>query len=67
MLGLLRSPDTGWARLTLPQPVGEGRVQNVAEQFGVLAQFEDDLNVVFEENPPPLKKALADVYYLSQP
>jgi hypothetical protein len=67
MPGLPRRPDTSWARLTLAQPIGEGRVQDVAEQFGVLVEFEDDLHLVFEGNPVLLKKALADVYYLSQP
>jgi hypothetical protein len=67
MLGLPRCPDTGWTRLTLLQPVGEGRVRDVAEQFGVLVEFEDDLHLVFEGNPSLLKKALADIYYLSQP
>jgi len=65
--GLPKRPDEGWARLTLPQAIGEGRVQDVAEQFGVLVEFEDDLHLVFEGNPSLVKKALADVYYLSQP
>jgi len=65
--GLPRGPNAGWARLTLPQPIGEGRVQDVAEQFGVLVEFEDDLHLVFEGKPSLVKKALADVYYLSQP
>jgi hypothetical protein len=65
--GLPRHPNEGWARLTLRQPIGEGRVQDVAEQFGVLIEFEDDLHLVFEGNPSLVKKALADVYYLSQP
>ena len=65
--GLPRSPGSGWARLTLQQPIGEGRVQDVAEQFGVLVAFEDDLHLVFEGEPSLVKKALADVYYLSQP
>ena len=65
--GLPRRPNEGWARLTLPQPIGEGRVQDVAEQFGVLVEFEDDLHLVFEGKPSLVKKALADVYYLSQP
>lgn len=65
--GLPRRPNEGWARLTLPQPIGEGRVQDVAEQFGVLVEFEDDLHLIFEGNPSLVKKALADVYYLSQP
>jgi len=66
-LGLPRSPGSGWARLTLQQPIGEGRVQDVAEQFGVLVEFEDDLHLVFEGEPSLVKKALADIYYLSQP
>jgi hypothetical protein len=65
--GLPRRSNEGWARLTLPQPVGEGRVQDVAEQFGVLVEFEDDLHLVFEGKPSLVKKALADIYYLSQP
>ena len=65
--GLPRNPGSGWARLTLQQPIGEGRVQDVAEQFGVLVEFEDDLHLVFEGEPYLVKKALADIYYLSQP
>ena len=65
--GLPRNPGSGWARLTLQQPIGEGRVQDVAEQFGVLVEFEDDLHLVFEGEPYLVKRALADVYYLSQP
>jgi hypothetical protein len=65
--GLPKGSNEGWARLTLAQPVGEGRVQDVAEQFGVLVEFEDDLHLVFEGKPSLVKKALADVYYLSQP
>jgi len=64
--GLPRSPGSSWARLTLQQPVGEGRVQDVAEQFGVLVEFEDDLHLVFEGEPYLVKKALADIYYISQ-
>jgi len=65
--GLPRSPSSGWAMLTLQQPIGEGRVQDVAEQFGVLVEFEDDLHLIFEGERSLVKKALADVYYLSQP
>jgi hypothetical protein len=65
--GLPRRTSEGWARLTLSQPVGEGRVQDVAEQLGVLVEFEDDLHLVFEGKPSLVKKALADVYFLSQP
>jgi hypothetical protein len=61
-----RNPRTGWARLTLDQPVGEGRVQDVAEQFGVLVEFEDDLHLIFEGDPSLVKKALADVYFISR-
>lgn len=63
---LPRNPKTGWARLTLDQPVGEGRVQDVAEQFGVLVEFEDDLHLIFEGDPSLVKKALADVYFISR-
>ncbi len=65
--GLPRNSSIGWARLTLQQPIGEGRVQDVAEQFGVLVEFEDDFHLVFEGEPSLVKKALADVYCLSQP
>ncbi len=65
--GLPRDPSEGWARLTLQQAIGEGRVQDVAEQFGVLVEFEDDLHLVFEGEPSLVKKALADIYFLSQP
>jgi hypothetical protein len=64
--GIPRNPKSGWARLTLQQPIGEGRVQDVAEQFGVLVEFEDDLHLIFEGEPSLVKKALADTYYLSQ-
>ena len=65
--GRPRNASTEWARLTLQQPIGEGRVQDVAEQFGVLVEFEDDLHLVFWGEPSLVKKALADVYFLSQP
>ena len=64
--GLPRSPRTGWARLTLQHPIGEGRVQDVAEQFGVLVEFEDDVHLVFDGEPSLVKKAMTDIYYLSQ-
>jgi len=65
--GLPRDPTTEWARLTLQQPVGQERAKDVAEQFGVLVEFEDDLHLVFEGEPLQVRRALADVYYLSQP
>lgn len=65
--GLPRDPTTEWVRLTLQQPIGAERVKDVAEQFGVLVEFEDSLHFVFEGEPSLVKKALADVYYLSQP
>ena len=65
--GLPRNASTEWARLTLQQPIGEGRVQDVAEQFGVLVEFEDDLHLIFRGEPSLVKKAVADVYFISQP
>lgn len=65
--GLPKGPRTGWARLTLQRPIGEGRVQDVAEQFGVLVEFEDDLHLVFDGEPSMVKRAMTDIYYLSQP
>lgn len=64
--GLPRGSGSAWARLTLQQVIGEGRVQEVAEQFGVLVEFEDDLHLIFEGEPSRVRKALADVFYLSQ-
>lgn len=65
--GLPRDPTTGWTRLTLEQPIGEERAKDIAEQFGVIIEFEDNLHITFEGEPMPVKKALADVYFLSQP
>ncbi len=65
--GIPRNPKIGWARLTLLQPIGEGRAQDVAEQYGVLLEFEDDLHLVVYGEPSLVRKALADFHYLSQP
>jgi hypothetical protein len=65
--GIPRNPKMGWARLTLLKPVGEGRAQDVAEQYGVLIEFEDDLHLVIDGEPSLVRKALADIHYLSQP
>jgi len=65
--GLPKDPTTEWTRLTLEQPIGEERAKDVAEQFGVIVEFEDNLHMILEGEPLLVKQALADVYYLSQP
>jgi hypothetical protein len=43
---LPKDPEEGWVRLTLQKPIAEERVQDVAEQFGVIIEFKNDLHIL---------------------
>ena len=63
--GLPRDVEEGWVRLTLQKPIAEERVQDVAEQFGVIIEFEDELHIIIGGRKASVKKAVKDVYELS--
>jgi len=63
--GLPRDLEKGWIRLTLQNPVAEERVQDVAEQFGVVIEFKDDSRLMITGWGDSVKKAAADIYELS--
>jgi len=63
--GLPRDPERGWIRLTIPKPIAEERVQDVAEQFGVIIEFKDDHHISIIGQESAVRKATIDVYELS--
>ena len=63
--GLPRDLETEWVRLTLQKPIAEERAQDVAEQFGVIIEFENDFQVVIRGKRTSVKKAAKDIYELS--
>jgi len=63
--GLPKDLEEGWMRLTLPKPVAEERVQDVAEQFGVIIEFEDDFHIVIHGRKTLVKKVAQDIHDLS--
>ncbi|MDH5701510.1 MAG: DUF2096 domain-containing protein [Candidatus Bathyarchaeota archaeon] len=63
--GLPRDVEEGWVRLTLQKPIGEERVQDVAEQFGVIVEFKDEFHIIISGRKASVKKAVRDVYELS--
>ena len=63
--GLPRDVEEGWVRLTLQKPIGEERVQDVAEQFGVIVEFIDEFRIIISGRKASVKKAVKDVYELS--
>jgi len=62
---LPRDLERGWIRLTLPKAIAEERVQDVAEQFGVIIEFEDDCHVVIRGRKTLVKKVAQDIHDLS--
>ena len=63
--GLPKDLGKGWVRLTLPKPIAEERVQDVAEQAGVIVDFEDDLHIIISGGKSSIKRAAQNVYDLS--
>jgi hypothetical protein len=63
--GLPKDLEKGWIRLTLPKPIAEERVQDVAEQFGVIIEFEDDFHIVVRGRKTLIKKVAQDIHDLS--
>lgn len=63
--GLLTHLKKGWIRLTLQKPIAEERVQEVAEQFGVTIEFENDHHLVITGGRGSVKKAAHEIYSLS--
>lgn len=63
--GLPRGPEEGWVRLALQQPVAEERVEDVAEQFGVIIEFKDDRCISISGRRDSVRKAARDIYELS--
>jgi len=63
--GLPKDLGKGWIRLTLPKPIAEERVQDVAEQAGVIVDFEDNLHIIISGRKGSIKRAAQNVYDLS--
>jgi len=63
--GLPRDVEEGWIRLTLPRSMAEERVQDVAEQFGVIIEFEDEFRLIIRGRIMSVRKATKDIYNLS--
>jgi len=63
--GLPQDPEKSWVRLTLQKPIAEERVQDVAEQFGVIIEFQSDSSILISGRGESVKKASRDVYELS--
>ena len=62
--GLPRDLEKGWMRLTLPKPIAEERVQDIAEQFGVIIEFKDDFHITISGGKTLVKKAALNIYDL---
>ena len=62
---LPRDHEKGWIRLTLTRGMAEERVQEIAEQFGVIVEFQDDVHVVISGRKSMVKRAALDIYDLS--
>jgi len=62
---LPRDHEKGWIRLTLAKGIAEERVQDIAEQFGVIIEFQDDVHVVISGEKSMVKRATLDIYDLS--
>jgi len=63
--GLPRDLEKGWMRLALSKPIAEERVQDVAEQFGVIIEFINDAYIVITGRKALVQKAAKDIYDLS--
>jgi len=62
---LPKDPEKGWVRLTLQKPIAEERLQDVAEQFGVIIEFKNDSHILISGQRDSVKKATRNVYELS--
>jgi len=62
---LPRDPEEGWMRLTLQKPIAEERVQDVAEQFGVIIEFKNGCRISISGRRDPVRNAARDIYELS--
>jgi len=62
--GLPQDPGKSWVRLTLQKPIAEERVQDIAEQFGVIIEFQNDFSILISGRGGSVKKASRDVYEL---
>ena len=63
--GLPRDVEGGWVRLNLQWPVAEERVQDIAEEFGVIIEFKDDFHLIISGGRASVGKAAKAVYELS--
>jgi len=63
--GLPQDPEKSWVRLTLQKPIAEERVQDVAERFGVIIEFQSDSSILISGWGESVKKASREVYELS--
>jgi len=62
---LPRDPEKGWVRLTLQNPIAEERVQDIAEQFGVIIEFQNSFHILISGQKESVRKATIGVYELS--
>jgi hypothetical protein len=63
--GLPKDVEEGWIRLTLQKPLAEERAQDIAERFGVIIEFKDEIHIVISGGKASVKRAVKDVYELS--
>jgi len=63
--GLPKDVEGGWVRLNLQWPVAEERVQDIAEEFGVIIEFKDDFHLIISGGRASVGKAAKAVYELS--
>jgi len=63
--GLPRDVEGGWVRLNLQWPVAEERVQDIAEEFGVIIEIKDDFHLIISGGKASVGKAAKAVYELS--
>jgi len=54
-----------WVRLTLPRPLAEERVQDIAEEFGVIIELKDESRIIISGRRVSVRKAAKDIYELS--
>jgi len=62
---LPRDSGKGWIRLTLRGSVAEERVQDIAEEYGVIVEFRDDFHILITGRGDSVKKAASDIHELS--
>ena len=63
--GIPRDVEDGWVRLNLQWPVAEERVQDIAEEFGVIIEIKDDFHLIISGGKASVGKAAKAVYELS--